>query len=158
MRAGTGQQRVIWHPHVAASYSTLIPVSDPQVPAGLPVSVDVVRVKTNRDSARKPDQFFPVVAGQLITASAWACHDPACPASTHAYMQVIFHWQSPAGGQGWNTIVQLAPTPGGWRLLQGGREINPLAYRARSFLTINQDAQTGQCRWLVAGESSTLIP
>ena len=158
MRAATGQRRVIWHPHVTASNSTLIPVSDPRVPAGLPISVDVVRVKTGRDSFQTPEKFFPVVGGQLAVGSAWVCHDPACPATQHIYIQLILAQYDSAGKAAWPDIVVLPWAPSGWRLMQGGLAVRPDAVRARAFVTLGQDNFTGLCRWFTAGESVTLTP
>jgi hypothetical protein len=163
MRALTGQRRVIWHPHIEASNSTLIPAADPSVPAGLPISVDVVRVKTGRDSAPAAQVWtFQVRWRHLIEVGGWACHDPTCPATEHQSFGLGSIINLTSGGVYYRSVLPRLQPVAGWQSLAGVVDMTTVDLKdsstARGWCSIEQPNTTGLCRWFVAGESVTLTP
>lgn len=163
MRALTGQRRVIWHPHTEATNSTLIQATDPSVPAGLPISVDVVRVKTGRDSGASAQGWtFQVRWRHLIEVGGWACHDPACPATEHKDLGLGAIINRTSGAVNYRAVLPRLQPVAGWQSLAGVVDMTTVDLRdsstARGWCSIEQPNTTGLCRWFMAGESVTLTP
>lgn len=159
MRSTIAHERVVWQPRTPAGvYRTLVPASDPAVPPGLPVSVDVVAKHIGRDAVQTPDTYHSVRVGTIAAWSGWARHDPACPAAEHQVLRAYTHRRQ-AGAWAAMLTVNPASATSAW-VFASGRYIETLAtnIQSRIAVSINQAATNNPpCTWWVAADSARLI-
>lgn len=151
MRALAVQQRTVWHPGTPSPNSTMVPVSDPRIPAGLPSHIQQVRIRTGRDSYPNDRTRVPTAVGTQIIWSAWVCHDPFCPAGEHGDFRGIYTYNNPSK---WVAAATVSLDTVDWVLMRQtlsalGGPLTPY-YGTTTFDSL--------CTWFMADDWITLTP
>lgn len=159
MRSAIAHERLVWWPRIPSSeWRSFVPASDPAVPSGLPVVVDVVAKHVGRDSVQRPDTFHPVRVGTIAAWSGWVRHDPACTAAAHAALRAYVNRRQALA---WTALVNVEPgaATAAWVYL-AGRFTENLATNlsSRIAVSVNQAGTASPpCTWWVAGDVGRLI-
>lgn len=127
-----------------------VPVSDPRVPAGLPIPATTVIRKTRRDSP--VSGLLPIRPGACMSWRAWVIHDPACPADVHASIRGVAHQRNAGLVSSYLVLgsVSAAAATAAWVVSAGAVAASAGQVEGQVYASIDQNDVSGLCVWWVA--------
>ena len=155
MRAAVVQRTSLWHPGIATSSQSLLVATVQDAPPGCPITAGPATKLWGR--GHQSVATMPVAKGRLIWGSAWAIHDPACPATAHQTL-TIYYTRVGAGSFPWGPLGSAYPAQATtWMPISGHYQepTGDVTAGGISFF-INQTADL-TCTWWIVADQGGII-